>query len=134
MSGTSVRSNGQASGPVLTSKFLFFSGPQWVGKLIRIRCMLGKIRTCCFWFRYLEATADRRINVVDVRQWEKDTILVCYDDEYPHRHTTDYPSKSMVSWHEMGRELTTTTTATKAEEVVTSHGPFGPPRSLFTTS
>ena len=46
---------------------------------MRVRC-----------FRYLEPTPDRRINIVDVRQWEKDTILVCYDDEYSHRHSTDF--------------------------------------------
>ena len=40
-------------------------------------------------FRYLDPNPDRRINVVDVRQWEKDTILVCYDDELYHRHNSE---------------------------------------------
>lgn len=29
--------------------------------------------------RYSEPTPDRQLNVVNVSQWEKDTILVCYD-------------------------------------------------------
>ena len=40
--------------------------------------------------RYLEPTPDRRINIVDARQWEKDTILVCYDDFQRH---SDFESK-----------------------------------------
>ena len=30
-------------------------------------------------YRYSEPTPDRQLNVVNVSQWEKDTILVCYD-------------------------------------------------------
>ena len=50
-------------------------------------------------FRYIEPTPEGRINIVDVRQWEKDTILVCYDEEYPHRHSSDFQGKHKKKRH-----------------------------------
>ena len=52
--------------------------------------------------RYSEPTPDRQLNVVNVSQWEKDTILVCYD----------YKNSSSSNAGNSGTLTTTTTTTT----------------------